>query len=175
MKHIKSKNNVQFKNIKKLLSKPKSRKNSNEFIVEGLRDIKKCFEAKYNFIELFICSEILSQKDLIDINIALGKIKKIDLSKNLYDQLSYKQKGEGILALVKSKKFELKNLILPKDPLILVAESPEKPGNIGALLRTADAAGLDAVIIANSKTELYNPNIIRSSFCLLYTSDAADE
>lgn len=173
MKHIKSKNNVQFKNIKKLLSKPKSRKNSNEFIVEGLRDIKKCFETKYNFIELFICSEILSQKDLIDINIALGKIKKIDLSKNLYDQLSYKQKGEGILALVKSKKFELKNLILPKDPLILVAESPEKPGNIGALLRTADAAGLDAVIIANSKTELYNPNIIRSSLGSIFTSQIA--
>ncbi len=60
-----------------------------------------------------------------------------------------------MLALIKSKDFVLDNLILPKNPFILVTESPEKPGNIGAILRTADAAGIDAVIIANPKTEIY--------------------
>lgn len=173
MKIIESKNNIVFKNIKKLLSKPKSRINSNQFIVEGIKEIKLCFDGKYNFIELFICSEIISQKDLIDINNKFSKVEKTGLSKNLYNQLSYKNKGEGLLALVKSKEFKLKNLILPKNPFILVTESPEKPGNIGAILRTSDAAGLDAVIIANPKTEIYNPNIIRSSLGSVFTSQIA--
>ena len=73
-----------------LLSKPKSRINSNQFIVEGIKEIKLCFDGKYNFIELFICSEIISQKDLIDINNKFSKVEKTDLSKNLYNQLSYK-------------------------------------------------------------------------------------
>ena len=70
---------------------------------------------------------------------------------------------------MKSKEFKLNDLILPKNPFILVIESPEKPGNIGALLRTADAAGMDAVVIANPKTEIYNPNIINSSLGSIFT------
>jgi TrmH family RNA methyltransferase len=169
LKYIQSKNNIKFKSIKKLLTKPKSRKNANEFILEGVNEILLCFEAKYDFKELFICSEIISQKNLINLNKNLAKIEKIDLSKNLYNQISYKKKGEGVLALVKSKEFKLNDLILPKNPFILVIESPEKPGNIGALLRTADAAGMDAVVIANPKTEIYNPNIINSSLGSIFT------
>lgn len=173
MKYIESKNNVVFKRVKKLLSKSKKRKISKEFIVEGINEIKNCFEAKYQFLELFICSDILSREILFNINKSYPNIKKTDLSKNLFNQLSYKQKGEGFLALVRSKDFNLKNLILPNNPFILVAESPEKPGNIGAILRTADAAGIDAVIITNPKTELFNPNIIRSSLGSVFTSQIA--
>ena len=173
MKHIESKNNILFKNIKKLLSKAKSRKESQSFVVEGVKEIKICFEAKFNFIELFICSEILSKKNLLFTNKNFSNTNITDLSLKLYKQLSYKKKGEGLLALVKSKSFELKNLILTKNPFILVAESPEKPGNIGAILRTADAAGVDAVIIANPKTELFNPNVIRSSLGSVFTTNIA--
>ena len=173
MKHIESKNNILFKNIKKLLSKAKSRKESQSFVVEGVKEIKICFEAKFNFIELFICSEILSKENLLFKNKNFSNTNITDLSLKLYKQLSYKEKGEGLLALVKSKSFELKNLILTKNPFILVAESPEKPGNIGAILRTADAAGVDAVIIANPKTELFNPNVIRSSLGSVFTTNIA--
>ena len=78
--------------------------------------------------------------------------------------MAHRDSTEGIVALAKAKNHDLSQLkIKNKNPLILVAEAPEKPGNIGALLRTADAANLDAVFIANPKTDLYNPNIIRSS------------
>jgi|TARA_B110000503_G_scaffold112421_1_gene168522 RNA methyltransferase, TrmH family len=173
LKYIESKNNIVFKNIKKLLSKAKNRKDSQSFIVEGIKEIKICFDANYEFIELFVCSEILSKENLIFTNKISSNINTTDLSLSLYNQLSYQEKGEGLLALVKSKGFDLKNLILPKNPFILVAESPEKPGNIGAILRTADAAGIDAVIIANPRTELFNPNVIRSSLGSVFTAQIA--
>jgi TrmH family RNA methyltransferase len=79
----------------------------------------------------------------------------------------------GYLAIAKTKSQQLYDLKLSDNPLILVAEAPEKPGNIGALLRTADAAHLDAVIIANPKSDLYNPNIVRSSVGCLFTNQIA--
>ena len=94
-------------------------------------------------------------------------------SLSLYQELIYKKKSDGLLALVKSKDNSLESFKISKNPYILIAESPEKPGNIGALLRTADAAGLDGLIIANPKTELYNPNAIRSSLGSIFTMQIA--
>ena len=166
MKYIQSKNNDVFKNIKKLIFKSKKRKDSKTFVVEGLKEITLCVQSKYEIIELYVCSEIHFDKH----NDLYNKYNSIDLSLNLYKELSYKEKGDGFLALIKSKEFNLDKLVLPKNPFVLVAESPEKPGNIGAILRTADAAGIDAVIIANPITEIYNPNIIRSSLGSLFTT-----
>ena len=88
----------------------------------------------------------------------------------MYEKISYRSSTEGVIALVEVKKHGLDTLAFStKKPLLLVAEAPEKPGNIGALLRTADAAHIDAVIIANPKTDLYNPNIIRSSVGCVFT------
>ena len=141
-------------------------RNFKRFVVEGLKEITLCLESNYNLIELYVCSEIHNKKydDLY------FKYKATNLSIKLYKELSYKEKGDGFLAIFHSKEFNLDQLILPKNPFILVAESPEKPGNIGAILRTADAAGIDAVIIANLKTEIYNPNIIRSSLGSVFSS-----
>jgi len=88
----------------------------------------------------------------------------------VYEKIAHRETTEGIIAVAKAKDLSLKNLgIQNKTPLILVAEAPEKPGNIGALLRTADAANVDAVIISNPLTDLYNPNIIRSSVGGVFT------
>ena len=88
--------------------------------------------------------------------------------------MAHRDSTEGIIAVVKAKAHRLENLRLKhKNPLILVAESPEKPGNIGALLRTADAANIDAVIIADAKSDLYNPNTIRSSVGCVFTTEIA--
>ena len=100
-------------------------------------------------------------------------MEMITISKEVYQKISHRKTTEGVIAIAKSKEFELDNLILSDNPLILIAEAPEKPGNIGALLRTADAANLDAVIIANPKTDLYNPNIIRSSVGCVFTTNIA--
>jgi TrmH family RNA methyltransferase len=99
----------------------------------------------------------------------------VGLSPEVYHHLAYRGKTEGVIALMHTREHGLKNLTWKrKNPLVLVAEAPEKPGNIGALLRTADAAGLDAVLIADLKGDLYNPNIIRSSVGCLFTVPVAD-
>ena len=88
--------------------------------------------------------------------------------------MAYRKTTEGVIALAKSRVNTLKSLeFSTSSPLIVVAEAPEKPGNIGALLRTCDAANVDAVIIANPKTDFYNPNIIRSSVGCLFTNQIA--
>jgi TrmH family RNA methyltransferase len=98
----------------------------------------------------------------------------MEISADIYQKLSYRTTTEGILAISHTKDLSLKNLdISSQKPLILVAEAPEKPGNIGALLRTADAADLDAVIFANPKTDIYNPNILRSSVGCVFTNAVA--
>ena len=98
----------------------------------------------------------------------------IEISLEVYQKLAYRKTTEGILAIVKTKELALNKLkFKSKSPLLLIAEAPEKPGNIGALLRTADAANLDGFIIANPKTDLYNPNIIRSSVGCLFTNNIA--
>jgi TrmH family RNA methyltransferase len=108
-------------------------------------------------------------------NLVSQQINTIEISKDVYKKLAYRDTTEGILAVGKAKANTLENLKFEsKNPLILVAEAPEKPGNIGALLRTADAANVDAVIIANPKTDLYNPNIIRSSVGCLFTNQVAN-
>lgn len=103
-----------------------------------------------------------------------SKPEIIVISKEVYQKLAHRETTEGLLAVAKSKSHDLKNIQFKhKNPLILIAEAPEKPGNIGALLRTADAANVDAVIIANPKTDLYNPNIIRSSVGCVFTNTIA--
>ena len=97
----------------------------------------------------------------------------IEISKDVFRKLAYRDTTEGIIGIAKIKSFQLSDLKLSGNPLILVAEAPEKPGNIGALLRTADAAHLDAVIIANPKGDLFNPNIVRSSVGCLFTRQIA--
>ena len=98
----------------------------------------------------------------------------ISVSKEVYQKIAYRETTEGVVAIVNSKAHQLKELqFKTKDPLILVAEAPEKPGNMGALLRTADAANIDAVIIANPRGDLYNPNVIRSSVGCLFTNQIA--
>ena len=97
----------------------------------------------------------------------------IEINKDVFEKLAYRESSEGVIAVANSKSFSLSDLKLNENPLLLIAEAPEKPGNIGALLRTADAANLDAVIIANPNGDLYNPNIIRSSVGCLFTNQIA--
>ena len=99
------------------------------------------------------------------------EVNCIEISKEVYQKLAYRDTTEGVLAIAKTKLHAIDSISFKsQNPLILVAEAPEKPGNIGALLRTADAANVDTVFIANPKTDLYNPNIIRSSVGCLFTN-----
>ncbi len=152
-----------------LQEKAKARKQSGTFLIEGLREIELAIKGNYELETILFVPEIITEKQISK----FSNFQIIEISKEVYQKLAYRDTTEGILAVAKTKTLGLSDLKLPKNPLIVVMEAIEKPGNIGAMLRTCDAAKVDAVIIANPKTDLYNPNIIRSSVGCLFTNQIA--
>ena len=170
MKQITSIQNPFIKSLVLLQEKSKARKESGTFLIEGIREILIAIKGNYEIETILYLPEILSEIEIVKLK---SNAELIEISKEVYQKLAYRDTTEGVLAVAKSKSMKLADLKLSKKPLILVAEAPEKPGNIGALLRTADAAKLDAVLIANPKSDLYNPNIVRSSVGCLFTNQIA--
>ncbi len=161
-----------IKSLVLLQEKAKARKQSGTFLIEGKREIELSLKGNYEIETILFVSDLVSESQIIDL-LNNRKIDLIEISKEVYQKLAYRDTTEGILAIAKLKSLKLSDLKLSQNPLIIIAESPEKPGNIGALLRTADAANLDAVIIANPKSDLYNPNVVRSSVGCLFTRQIA--
>ncbi len=170
MKEITSVQNPLIKSLLLLQEKSKARKQTGTFTIEGKREIELARKGDYSIETILFLSDVISAKEASDLS---GGAELISINKDVYQKLAYRDTTEGIIAVAKSKTLTLSTLNLSETPLILVAEAPEKPGNIGALLRTADAANLDAVIIANPKSDLYNPNIIRASVGCLFTTQIA--
>jgi TrmH family RNA methyltransferase len=173
LKQITSIQNPFIKTLLQLQEKAKTRKLSGVFIIEGKREIELALKGNYELESILFLPELISEKD-INNSFANGpQAELIEINKEVYQKLAYRDTTEGIIAVAKSKSLALSDLKLPENPLILVLESIEKPGNIGAMLRTCDAANIDAVILANPKTDLYNPNLIRSSVGCLFTNQIA--
>ncbi|TRX42150.1 TrmH family RNA methyltransferase [Flavobacterium restrictum] len=170
MKQITSIQNPFIKSLVLLQEKAKSRKQSGTFLIEGKREISLALKGGYEITTLLFVPEICSESETRELTTTA---ECIEINAAVYQKLAYRDTTEGILAIAKTKSLTLKDLKLSDTPLILVAEAPEKPGNIGALLRTADAAHLDAVIIANPKSDCYNPNVVRSSVGCLFTNQIA--
>lgn len=171
-KHISSVQNPLIKQLLQLREKSRERRKTGLFIIEGEREISLAVKGGYEIEALLYCKEIFSEDVLM--HLISQPVDRIEITMKIYKKLTYRETTEGIIALAKSREHTLGKIqFTRKNPLILVAEAPEKPGNIGALLRTADAANLDAVLIANPKTDLYNPNIIRSSVGCVFTNQIA--
>jgi TrmH family RNA methyltransferase len=171
LKQITSIQNPFIKSLVQLQEKAKARKQSGTFLIEGKREIELAIKGNYAIEKILFLPELISEDQII--KLSNNQIDFIEINKEVYQKLAYRDTTEGILALAKTKNLSLSDLKLPENPLILVMESIEKPGNIGAMLRTCDAAKIDAVIIANPKTDLYNPNIVRSSVGCLFTNQIA--
>ncbi|WP_396156893.1 TrmH family RNA methyltransferase [Flavobacterium macrobrachii] len=171
MKQITSAQNPFIKSLVLLQEKAKARKQSGTFLIEGIREIELAIKGNYELETILICPELTDLSNNLIIQKSNNPI--IEISKEVYQKLAYRDTTEGIIAVAKTKSHQLSDLKLPENPLILVMESIEKPGNIGAMLRTCDAAKVDAVIIANPKTDLYNPNMVRSSVGCLFTNQIA--
>lgn len=174
-KEITSPQNSYIKELVQLKEKSRIRKETQTFLIEGLREISLAILGGYHIETILVNTSIINKEEIENlINKASSAIEIIEVSKEVYHKLALRESTEGILAIAKSKDLSLKNInFKSENPLILVAEAPEKPGNIGALLRSADAAGVDAMLIANPKTDIYNPNIIRSSVGCLFTTNIA--
>ncbi|MFZ4105404.1 TrmH family RNA methyltransferase [Flavobacterium sp.] len=178
MKQITSIQNHFIKTLLQLQEKAKIRKQSNTFIIEGRREIELALKGNYELVTILFLPELISDKEINNSIVIQNKEKEsqielIEINKEIYQKLAYRDTTEGIIAVARSKSLALSDLKLPENPLILVLESIEKPGNIGAMLRTCDAAKIDAVILANPITDLYNPNLIRSSVGCLFTNQIA--
>ncbi len=172
---ISSLQNPLIKQIVLLQEKSRERRKSNLFIIEGLRETYLALKGGYLLKTLLFCPEIISEEEVSKLKrLTKSEPEFIEITAEIYQKLAYRGSTEGVIAIANIKELNISNLKpKTKTPLILIAEAPEKPGNIGALLRTADAANVDAVIIANPKTDLYNPNIIRSSVGCLFTNNVA--
>ncbi|APY01518.1 rRNA methyltransferase [Lacinutrix venerupis] len=171
-KQINSTQNTLVKQIVLLKDKSRERKKTGLFVIEGAREMELATKGNYKIKTIMFYAELFNIENLKTLNI--GNAEVIEISKEVYQKIAYRETTEGIIAIAESKTNTIEALSFKNNnPLILIAEAPEKPGNIGAILRTADAANVDAVIIANPKTDLYNPNIIRSSVGCLFTNQIA--
>lgn len=171
---ITSTQNPKIKNLKKL-DKASERREQGVLLIEGLREVLLAYRAGYEITSLYICEDIVKDQE----EYKLSELPKalLDrayyLSVAVYNTVAYRETTEGIIATAKPKELSLANLKLSEKPLILVIEAVEKPGNLGAMLRTCDAAAVDAVIICDPKTDAYNPNAIRSSVGTVFTNQIA--
>jgi TrmH family RNA methyltransferase len=155
---ITSVQNARIKHVVALQQKSSLRREEGLFVVEGQREIEHCIACGYETVEMFSRSE------------GCGAPHTTVVTPQVYEKMAYRGSTEGIIAVAKCKDHSLSSLLTPHsslldtpNPLIVVLESVEKPGNLGAILRTAEAAGVDAVIVCDPLTDIYNPNLIRAS------------
>ena len=169
MEKIQSTQNSRIKNVQKLFAKSKERKEQNLFVIEGARELSLALAASYSLDTVFLCPELFSNTDYPDILTKINSAIIFEVSLPVFQKIAYREHSDGILALAKPKPHTLNDLFLPENPFIIVLEAVEKPGNLGAILRTADAAKVDAVIVCDPLTDVYNPNVIRSSIGCVFT------
>lgn len=182
---VTSAQNPKIKELLALQEKSRLRRERGLFVVEGRRELGHCIRAGFAVRTLFVCPEILARTEFDAIFSDTGTASGgnagvcppdtprlpniVEVPRELYEKIAFRGGTEGIIAEVEWKDRSLDSLHLTGNPLIMVLESVEKPGNLGAVLRSADAAGADAVIICDPLTDLYNPNLIRASIGAVFT------
>ena len=189
--------NPKFKRLVALREKSRLRRDEGVFVVEGRRELEHCVEAGFEVETVFVCSEVappsgvrpsdsphhpfgtvpplsyrgcyVPQGEHLDCRPDSSTPRIFEISKELYAKVAYREGTEGVMAIVRSRELRLDDLQLGPKPLVMVLEGVEKPGNLGAVLRSADAAGADAVIVCDPLTDLWNPNLIRASIGAVFT------
>lgn len=194
---ITSAQNRKVKELLTLVEKSKARSAAGLFVVEGQRELGHCLDAGFIPETLFICGDVMAVqnnavngaktghlteniegKNGLDALIAKAealnpRLGVVQIPAFLYEKVAYRGSTEGIIAEVHSVPRSLEDLRLGERPLVMVLESVEKPGNLGAVLRSADAAGADAVIVCDPLTDIWNPNLIRSSVGAVFSVPVA--
>ncbi len=158
---ITSPSNPKIKRLLALQQKSSARREAGLFVVEGQRELQHCIDAGFEIDSVFYCPELFSD--------TVKAEKAFEVNRLVYEKIAMREGTEGVIAEVRAKVRKLEDLELPEKPLIVVLERVEKPGNLGAVLRSADAAGADAVLICDPLTDLWNPNLIRASIGAVFT------
>jgi TrmH family RNA methyltransferase len=157
---ITSTQNPRIKQLVALQQKSSERRRTGLFVVEGQRELQHCIQAGYQVEDIYYCPDLSSPP---------SEGRTTPVSRQVYEKIAYRDSTEGIVATVRERHTSLSELRLPDNPLVMVLERVEKPGNLGAVLRSADAARADVVIVCDPLTDLYNPNLIRASIGAVFT------
>lgn len=157
---IESFQNEKIKHISKLLTDNRFRKKSQVFTVEGDQENQRAQDFGFEAVEFYICESIFEGK--------VPKEKIHFVSEKIYEKIAYRGSSEGIIGVYNVKENLLSNFKPKKDSTIIIVEGVEKPGNLGAILRSCEAFGIDALIVSDGKTDFFNPNVIRSSVGCLF-------
>ncbi|MDD4033709.1 MAG: RNA methyltransferase [Bacteroidales bacterium] len=153
------------------LSKSAERREKQLFIVEGLREIELALHSAYRAESIFICPEKADASSVNKILLKLPEtVNRFEITPQVFEKMAYRDNSDGLIMVFYSRFLKLGDLKLSGSPFLIVMESVEKPGNLGAILRTADAARVDAVIVCDPQTDLFNPNVIRSGIGCLFTN-----
>jgi len=165
---ISSLQNPRIKQVVLLQQKSKERIKQNLIVVEGFREIRWAVEAGFTARSLFFCPELLNGESREALDLFKADILT-EVSRDVFAKIAYREGSDGLVLLASSIKTTLQDIILSDNPLVVVLEAVEKPGNLGAILRMADAAKVDAILICDHLTDIYNPNVIRSSIGCVFT------
>lgn len=159
-----SPSNPRIKSIARLRDR-RERDATGLTLVDGTREARRALDSKIEIVEAFVCEPLLAGEDA---RIALDRLRErgtplTSTTEAAFSKIAFGERAEGLVLVVRTPGLRLDDLVLPEDPLLVVVEAVEKPGNLGAILRSADGAGADALIAASPRTDLFNPNVLRAS------------
>ena len=158
--HISSAANPKIKHLRALQEKNRLRRAEKVIIVEGKKEIDRALEAGFTLQELFACPDIA---DEIPANATL-------ISRDVFAKVAYRENRDGLIALFAEPTRLLPGLKLSQNPFVMIVEGVEKPGNLGAIIRSGDGAGVDAIIVTDKGCDIWNPNTIRASVGTIFTT-----
>ena len=164
---ITSPQNQKIKDVIKL-RESKARRQTGLFVLEGAREIDRALASSYVLKSLYVCHEVLSP-EARDLGDRLDERLKLNITSEVFAKLAVREGSDGLVAVFEQRTFDFTSLPNKPDPWLLVLENIEKPGNFGALARSADGAGVDAIVVLDPKADPYNPNALRASVGALFT------
>ncbi|MEA2011951.1 MAG: RNA methyltransferase [Verrucomicrobiota bacterium] len=172
---ITSLQNNRIKRLVKLRSR-RQRDIENVFLIEGYRSLKRALENNINIAELYFCQEMFLGKneDALIEELRKRGAEIFPINNSAFKKCAYRDRPEGLLAVAPQFHTSLEQLPTKKNPFFIVAESIEKPGNLGTMLRTADGAGVDGLILCDKCTDIFNPNVVRASTGALFSVPIAE-
>lgn len=167
---ITSLQNQRVKNAVKLRER-RGREKSCRTIIDGAREIQRAVHGQVELVELFVCRERCTTVESDDAVRSANQVgaEIIEVASAVFEKLAFGDRAEGVVAVAKIPVRALSDLPAANLPLVAVLEGVEKPGNIGAMIRSADGAGVSSIIVADGGTDLYNPNTIRASLGLIFS------
>ncbi len=173
--HITSRQNERVKDAAKLRA-ARQRAKQGRFVIDGAREIGRAIDAGIEICEVFVCRQMCvsdeSKSAVAQLENSSATLSSV--TPEVFEKLAFGERNDGVVVIGKTPKRQLSQLALPPRPLVAVLEALEKPGNVGAILRTADAAGFDAVIVADGQTDLFNPNTIRASLGAVFAANVCE-